>query len=673
MTVPVGTLKLATVSKYNPKLGLLEVVLDLSGLKQPKKINIPFSLYSFNGLFIGGIPEPGTTVVVGQGEGEWYFVSFLMKDTSRLPDLKSGEILLQASSNTSIKINRDSTINIGSYLNKIYINTDRNIIIDNFNNKLSFTEASREITGIVLRDKSPNENISKESRLDNPNYDKYLKPIGLDPKFPVNSVDRGSIKNPAFVEKRELIYEFAGTTTIEDELFESSLYGSTNENKKTYLLPNRRKNRTDTLSLSLVSPNYLIETVKGTVVDIFGNILDLNRQPIPIGNNNITLNPSGEADKVKVYLKIRELQRKSIAYHFEINARKNLIGPSGIQLPDINSNADYSRNRSRFFLDIDKEGQFKLNVPASSENGNIPLLVRYENYSTYGPQDDGNVNKHYFRKDGKDIFVDSFANSEKSTINITGNKGVNDSGTTMAGIIIEDEDGNVAPTDRIIKIGDNEQTIRHNTPYHNILDTCYASHTSQANKYISYQYEPSFDVSSIPTIDNIVTPVIKVSGKDANAGGRSGSINFDGSLEMSIGANTIDRQSLWLDTAGGILANIGRDRNNISAAVSMDGDLILQVGGMGISSDSRFKTKGFNNGWRPGAIDIRVFNAGFDCTLVRIDNEGIKISTPGRMIFHSQGQMTFRSQDSIHLDADHIIMHSGDPLQSPVLKDGRSK
>ena len=44
--------------------------------------------------------------------------------------------------------------------------------------------------------------------------------------------------------------------------------------------------------------------------------------------------------------------------------------------------ADYGRQRSRFFIDIDKEGQFKLNVPASSEKGNVPILTRYENYST---------------------------------------------------------------------------------------------------------------------------------------------------------------------------------------------------------------------------------------------------------------------------------------------------
>ncbi len=660
MSLPVGTLKIGTVTKYNSRTGILEVNLRTSEKPDLKLVYLPFSQSSFGGLFIGSIPEPGTTVVIGEGEGEWYFVSFLIKNINAYPELKYGQLLLQSSTSTKIILDKSGYINIGSFANKIHINTSRNLLIDNFNDKLSFTQASRNIDGVIKRDKNPNTNISSLSRLDDVDYDKFLKPIGLDPKLPTNLDIRGSNKNPAFVEKRELVYEFTPSSNIEDELSESLLYGASGGEKKQYSLANRRLNRGDTLSLSLHSPNYLLETIKGTVVDLFGNILDLNRQPLIIGDENLTLKNIGESDKTKTYLQIRELHRRSLAYHFEINARK-----PGAKVPDITSNADYSRNRSRFFIDIDKEGQMKINVPASSETGNVPLLVRYENYSTYSTQDDGNVNQHYFRTDNKDIFADSFANSFKPTTETTSNRGKASSFTvsTMAGIAIVDESGgNIAPKDRILE----EVPIFHNTPYHNILDTCYTSHKSQNNQFISYAYDPSFDVSTVPMIDEIVKDTIKISGPNANAGGRSGSFNFDGSLELGIGANTVDRQSLWLDTAGGILANIGRDRNHISAAVSMDGDLILQVGGTGVSSDSRFNTsKGFNNSFRPGAIDIRVFNAGFDCTLIRIDGNGVKIMTPGDMTFHSQGQMTFRSQSSMHFDAEHIDFYG----YRPVLKD----
>lgn len=667
MALPVGSLKIGSVSKYNQRTGLLEVTIDLSNKsfsKNLQTVSVPFSFYSAEGLFVGGIPSPGTTVVVAQGEGEWYFVSFLIKNIDAQPELKVGELLLQSSPTTKITLDKNGSINVGSFLNKIYINTDRNLMIDNFNDKLSFTSASREINGVIKRDKNPNKNVSNSSRLDDENYDKFLKPIGLDPQLPTNADIRGSNKNPPFVEKREMVYEFAPSSNVTDELFESLLYGKSSSNRQQYDLANRRLNRGDTLSLSLVEPNYLIESIKGSVVDLFGNLLDLNRQPILIGDETLTLKKSGDSDKVKTYLKIREKQRNGLGFHWEMNSRKNLFGKNGAQLPNIDSNSDYSRNRSRFFVDIDKEGQMKVNVPASSETGNVPLLVRYENYSTYGTQDNGNVNKHYFRSDNKDIFVDSFANSFKPTTLTTNNRGKAESFTvsTMAGIAIVDEtDGNIAPKDRIL----NEVPIFHNTPYHNILDTCYTSHKSQENKFINFPYNPSFNITDIPMIENIVSNTIKVSGDAANAGGRSGSFNFDGSLEVSLGANTIDRQSLWLDTAGGLLANLGRDKNYISAAVSMDGDLVLQVGGSGISSDSRFTSaKGFNNAFRPGAIDIRVFNAGFDCTLLRIDGNGVKISTPGAMMFHSVGPMSLRSESSIALDSENVTIH-----QRAVLKD----
>jgi hypothetical protein len=62
---------------------------------------------------------------------------------------------------------------------------------------------------------------------------------------------------------------------------------------------------------------------------------------------------------------------------------------------------------------------------------------------------------------------------------------------------------------------------------------------------------------------------------------RSGQVNLDGSLELNIGANTIDRQSLWLDTAGGIVGNVGRDLNNNSLILGMDGNAFVQVGSNG--------------------------------------------------------------------------------------------
>ena len=275
--------------------------------------------------------------------------------------------------------------------------------------------------------------------------------------------------------------------------------------------------------------------------------------------NKNTLKADKAGDKSAAFLAIKALERKCIAYHFELNARKDLSSvTNNIVIPDINSNNDYSRVRSRFFLDIDKEGQFKLNVPASSETGNVPLLTRYENYSSTNTSDNKNPNKLIFGTPS-DIQLDSFC---------TG--------------VINVEDGYQSPAygyDRIKKDQNgNPQPLKHGMVFHDITNLCW---TQQGiTDLIDYEYvDNNYNInkSIITTLKKIVSTTIDVK-TNPNAGGRSGSINMDGSLELNIGCNTIDAQSLWLDLAGGMVAAIGKDLNNKSAILNFDGDIFIQVG-----------------------------------------------------------------------------------------------
>jgi len=643
----VGLLYRGWIDHYDPDTDSIYVKLNISSnvtFNQAVKVPAPHSMFYNNGLFIGTFPAYGTPVVVGQGGGgQYYFVSFLAENLPAVPYLKLGELLLQSNSDTKISLDTGSNVIIGSDSNNIHIDTNSNFISTNFDDEYNFTQASRKINGAIKRDLRIKSVFDQNSKLESDLYNSQFFIIGMDPSASATGLISGSSKNPPLVEQREIIYEFQYSADILDDLNESIQYGKHGIQSKQFTSPNRRASRSDTLSLTLASPNHLMETIKGTVVDIFGNILDINRNPLPVGQGENTLRGASGSDKSKTFLSIRELERKSLAFHFEINARKDLAGSDGkISLPDINSNADHARNRSRFFIDIDKEGQFKFNVPASSEKGNISLLTRYENYSTIGKEDDGNPDKLIFRDDKIDIFQDSFAapiatpikegfiySTDKGSIKLTGTGG----------------DG--APIDRITG-----SHMRHGTAYHDIFQTCYVH---QNNKYISYQVgemDPlTVDLKLIPELDsnkNIVSHTIVVSGDGANAGGRSGSINFDGSLEMSIGANTVDRQSLWLDTAGGIIANIGRDKSLKSAAVNMDGDVYIQVGGFGVSGDVRFD-KEFNGSY--GAVlDLRVMNAGGEVHMFRIDNNGVTLMTPGNLLIHSKGSINMTADADISIE-----------------------
>ena len=161
--------------------------------------------------------------------------------------------------------------------------------------------------------------------------------------------------------------------------------------------------------------------------------------------------------------------------------------------------------------------------------------------------------------------------------------------------------------------------------------------------------------SDPPTIAAVATNKITVSGTGANAGGRSGAINFDGSLEMSIGANTIDRQSLWIDTAGGTVAMLGRDTQQRSLVMGMDGHAFIQIGGFCISqADARF-TKLGQDGVLNGILDLRIVNGGF-VHLIRIDDRGIVIMTPGRVGIHGGQGLTLSSDGDIVIDAETVTI-----------------
>lgn len=654
----VGLLRRGWIDSYDPNSNLLYIKLNNSPVTSNNPahpVPAPHSMFYNNGLFIGSQPYNGTPVVVGQGSGgQYYYVSSLAENLPVLPTLQQGQLLIQATPLAKISLDVFDNIYMGSDADRLHINLDQHYISSNIDNVFSFSQADRHVVGVVKRDTVINTNFDQNSKLENDDYDPFYTVIGLDPTATTTSVAVGSNKNPPFVEDRQMLYEFEYDTDISDDLTESHLYGPKNSGTPpTPPTLNRRTSRADTLSLTLARPNYLMEVVKGTVVDIFGNILDLNRYPLPVGQGQNTINPNISKDTVASFLAIKVLERKSLAYHFEINARKDLTGSNGqLALPDINSNADYSRPRSRFFFDVDKEGQFKLNVPASSETGNIPLTTRYENYSTFSTDDNSNPDQLTFITDNKDIFQDSFASPS-----ITPTTSGFSAPSVPRGAIqlVDDTGADAAPLDRITSnITGNPVHIKHGMVFHDILQTCYVS---QNNDFITYDYGATtvpINISNFTPLSNIISTKIITAGNSANGGGRSGSISLDGSLEMNIGANTIDRQSLWLDTAGGIVANVGRDVNGRSAMLSMNGDVYLQVGGYGVNGDSRFQNQ--MNASKGGTVDVRIMTSGGKCHLLRFDDNGVTIMAFGNMALFASQSLTISANQNITIDCETLVM-----------------
>lgn len=663
---PAGFMKLATIDSVDPQLMIAYVKLrDPSiGSSEIVPAQLPISYLSSGGGFIGGLANPGTPVVVAQAEGSsnYFIVSFLARDPSAkniigaskiiIPPLEQNKITIQASINSAINLDKDG-ITIGEAKNSVVFDINRKVLLNTFDNSYSLTQASKNIDGTIKRDRNPKSKFSKSLRYSDVSYDDVLKPIGMDPIAVVRNSNAGSsIRNPARVEKHEVVYEYEQFANVQSNDIELKLYNTDNKSNLTSNTPidiiNRREGRADALSLSLVAPNYLMETIKGTVIDIFGNILDINRNIIPIGKDNLSINKiKSTIDKDtfnNVYEQIKRSERKSLAYHFEVNARKEVKGSSP---PNVNDTDDYARLRSRFFVDIDKEGVFKLNVPASSETGNVPLLTRYENYSTVNPDETTkDPNALIFNEDYKDVLIESFINNQSISL-------------------FDDIGNNASPTDRILSTAQNPIHIKHGTAYHDISKTC-ISFQKGDGFYIPPEYVPTTNLGSgrVSPKDFIVSDKIIVAGANANAGGRSGQLNFDGSIEINIGANTVDRQSLWADLQGGAVINIGRDLRNVSLAAKLDGEVMMEIGGTTVPAEKN-RFKGSPTGLIAGVFDIRVYNASGELTILRVDNEGLTITTPGRIVFSANQDMMFRTSGTMHLDAETMLIQSRKVLKNP--------
>ncbi len=643
----VGIIREGVITKFDSSSGTVTVRLvgsDNNIAPVEQSMSLPSAWSGPNGEFCGGYPVKGSHIwcIMGHG-GRWSALTYARSDdvwgqanTSNLTGytrntmsgLKEGRWLAQVRNNVRLMADPKIGVQIGDLTQFVQSDPIRNIISARFSQSMEFTDAGHSVNGQIRRDliSTPNR-VPNDSPLTSHQYQDGLTQIALDPNTaPGNSYYR----NPPLVESREITYEFSRSFGFTNDKIEIQNIGADQSPQFPSTLQ-RTDSRADTLNMSLAYPNYLIETTKGTVVDLYGNILDINRSILPSGHIGILHFGSSESTEEKTtFWSLREQLRKSIAYHFELNARKSE------ELPNINSKTDYARNRSRFIFDIDKEGQFKANIPASSEIGNVPLLTRHETYSALESDkhnfDDPNRFVQNTEHD-QDIYIDSFG---VGAISLTSN---NESLKAYA-----------APIDRFTG-----ETIKLGTAYHNIaggLALQRRQNTESAKIIFGY---PDSKLNNITPLEKVVTDTVIVSGDGANAGGRSGTISCDGSISFSVGANTVDRQSFWFDCAGGTVFNIGRDSRGISGAWTMDGDLMIQIGGSTVANDSRFVDVGNRN----GTLDIRVLAGGSQMHVIRLDSTGVRIHSVGEVDIVAEQTLRLKSiRGNLILDAESIFMYA---------------
>ena len=241
----IGLLRVAHINKVYLDSGEIDIVLDyenkqynISQKENTKRIRIPFPFFSNDGLIIGGYPTEGTSIIVAQKEGgDWCFVSYypnqqigdkssdLNPFDENIINIDPGTLFLRSNPSTQITLSQNS-INLGNNSYNLYLNTDENYFSSKLISKFSFTEASRFTEGVVKRDIDGTVayNIPDEIRLTSLDYESRLTEVGLDPTSRLKK--SSSIKNPSFIEKRELLYEFEYDANIKDDITESNLYAT---------------------------------------------------------------------------------------------------------------------------------------------------------------------------------------------------------------------------------------------------------------------------------------------------------------------------------------------------------------------------------------------------------------------------------------------------------------
>jgi len=700
----------------------------------------PFANKGGSGIFVG--IRIGTIVALSMASYErWTPVSVIPirayygDDISNIPEaqfddvgfppIEAGEVVLHGPTGGEIRLNKGGEIILENEYSEGFIITgdddERRCLISVAPPvEYNISHAGTKSKGIVRRDVRIED--GEEDYFDflvDPDSEAVLEEIGWDPSRKVTYVSRNTetsgatgstsnknFRNPAFVEEKSVLLEYGREWAV--GTFDEELARLRGDDVSLREPEDRAERRSNALGLSLTNPNELIEEIQGTVVDLFGNPLDINR--------NIIGFPGGKDAKILLHDTL-EKARHTVVYHKEINTRKgwgfreDLVNNKKpillTEAPDPLTAANNSRDRSRWFIDVDKEGLTKINIPSTSETGNVPLLTRYETSSVIEvgsdglPKDkvrDADDARKIFRNDkNQDIFLDQFG---------------------PGGIVLDSGSANNRLSYKQTSWVEGSKTllppsIEAGTAFHDITATAAALLEESINNTTLniargiLKQSPSSVSADIPAVSNSinqnipkadVSPAVRDSkglvSNQPNAGGRSVQINLDGSLETSIGANTIDRVSWTLDTAGALIARLGRDRSGRSAIVHADGSVALEVGGfdyVGDSSsdttDSRFVGRGDNRVtslpldqtiFRDGKVVIRVRRsnlagsaAGDDDHLIICDSSGITIQSAGVMNFISKEDMNLKSETGIlRLDGVKVQVYTDNPRY--IARSGRT-
>ena len=551
---------------------------------------------------------------------------------------------------------------------------------------------------------------------------------GVFPGFKAASVSLfGGKRNPALSEYRLVINEISETDYFRGWDVESSLVRADKVSKFSSDREIRSISQENALHLA---PHQLIEVIAGNIVNSRGEVLDSNYGRVSIGNS---VGHPGGSDFAKEYEEARLKSRRGIGYHFQMSTNS--------------LSSEISNSQDNLIFSIDKEGTLKVNIPSTSDTGNIP----YPNFAEFYSDSSDKIETTYeFRRKEKipitlrdtesgillpsESAADAILGEEDGISRFTGIRYSNDDsyfqglGSQTAS---EPESIRVNPTKHHNIYAAAEMLIANTIsevliPFQNAKCTGYIPGNSTNKSFervsetfgldgedstqvnymaavgvspgppavdpgggvfvagrdltqdfnenedrVNIQYSNSFSVKNEE--GEFVSTNRDKSGEERKAsGGKSANLNFEGSIEASIGADNNDQKSILLDAAGSMIAWFGKDKNNRSLIIQTDGDTLFNIGGTNGDefNEGRFELRVNVN--HKGFLGEGADETNASDYIISISKKGLVIAgmnTGSPMIIRNDGDIALESTSKLILAGQSVEVREGNRPPRKTYKD----
>lgn len=643
------------------------------------------------------------------------------------PIVEEGQILFRGEKGSAIDLDKLGNIavttggnNTGIFLKRFKVDHVSAYSISQESS--SFTNAGRKYDGVVRR-------IADTKRQFYPLKNLYDTPLFVDLNFhnvsssigfysgsnPLKISTKYKIRNPELSENRTVINEFSNDaffTGFDDEILRAL------GEKKLLEDSDTRSRAREPSNILQLAEHELIEVIGGNLIDRFGKPLNINYRSISYGDPG-NLTPKSNIEEGTSSAKI--LSRRGIGYHFLLstNVTSDAVSTNRNSfIFDIDKEGMLSVNLPK----NSNTGNIPYPSQVSFDDGFGNISFEYENKSTKEP-----IPVNLRDKDGNPISPPLGAILYRETGIRFSNSDINpyfesDSGETSPGLIRVNTTryhNMYAIAERLLAnsieeinmISANDfSALEINQPFEIFNPNPDPNETSDnPDEVNNADFKPPTSVSTItvspdaPGIDpgggtilcgqnflddeayspfsnsfklekneetgefdpKIVDPVFGDERK--KTGGKSASINSEGSIELSVGKDNADEKSIVLDTAGSLLVWLGKDKNERSMILQTDGELLINVGGTYPSLEKD------NISMNPGKFVLRVnvsdkghlttesddsdkYNKDSDF-LISIDENGLVIAgmkQNANMLIKNQGDLTVESGGTLRLKGVNV-------------------